>query len=155
MVWRRGTDKCARGTVELLSEDTLRITLTRRMPAWTAGQHAYLLLPGVSMLPTEAHPFTIASAPHSLDGTPGSAEKELVFIVRTRGGFTRRLRERVRGGMSKATAFVDGPYGAPPDLSEYSTCVLFAGEFCKNLDNVVAERVTRWLRSLVCAVDAP
>jgi ferric-chelate reductase len=128
--WRRSSDagKYARGTVELLSADTLRLTLTRRMDAWTPGQHAYLVLPGVSTLPTEAHPFTIASAPHSFDGTPGPAEKELVFVVRTRDGFTGRLRERARDGKFEVQALVDGPYGTPPDLSGYSTVVLIAGQ---------------------------
>lgn len=88
------------------------------------------MLPTVSELPTEAHPFTIASISKSLDGTEGASEKDVVFIVRGRNGFTGRLREHAQhSGESRVAAFVDGPYGCPPDLSKYSTCVLVAGKF--------------------------
>ena len=43
--------------VELLSNDMVRLTLRRKMH-WEAGQHAYLILPSLSKLPSEAHPFT-------------------------------------------------------------------------------------------------
>lgn len=79
-------------TVELLSADTIRLTLRRQMK-WTPGQHAYVVLPTVSDIPTEAHPFTIASIPSSLDGTKGDEEKDVVFIIRGRSGFTGRLRD--------------------------------------------------------------
>ncbi|KAH9899749.1 ferric reductase NAD binding domain-containing protein [Cubamyces lactineus] len=114
-------------TVELVSSDTIRLTLKRKF-RWRPGQHAYVVLPTVSDLPTEAHPFTIASIPTSLDGTDGPSEKDVVFLIRGRRGFTGRLREHAnRHGQSRVPAFVDGPYGCPPDLSGYSTCVLIAG----------------------------
>jgi len=114
-------------TVELLSQDTVRLTLRRRMN-WQPGQHAYVILPTISDLPTEAHPFTIASIPGSLDGTVGPEEKEVSFIIRGRTGFTGRLRDRASGEGSKTVpAFIDGPYGCPPNLSKYHTCVLIAG----------------------------
>ncbi|KAI0774396.1 ferric reductase NAD binding domain-containing protein [Fomes fomentarius] len=113
--------------VELVSSDTIRLTLRRKMN-WRAGQHAYVLLPTVSDLPTEAHPFTIASVPRALDGSDGHSEKEIVFLVRGRSGFTGRLREyAARNGTCRVPAFVDGPYGCPPDLKNYSTCILIAG----------------------------
>ncbi|THH33660.1 hypothetical protein EUX98_g541 [Antrodiella citrinella] len=114
-------------TVELLSQDTVRLTLRRRMK-WQAGQHAYVVLPTISELPSEAHPFTIASIPGSLDGAEGSQEKELTFIIRGRSGFTGRLRDHASSDGSKTVpAFIDGPYGCPPILSKYYTCVLIAG----------------------------
>ncbi|KAK7695500.1 hypothetical protein QCA50_000136 [Cerrena zonata] len=115
-------------TVELLSEDTIRLTL-RRTFNWKAGQHAYVILPTVSELPFEAHPFTIASIPHALDGTNGTKEKEVSFIIRGRDGFTGRLRDHAVGnaGQSTVPAYIDGPYGCPPDLTQYSTCILIAG----------------------------
>ncbi|CAL1701427.1 unnamed protein product [Somion occarium] len=115
-------------TVELLSEDTVRLTL-RRQFNWKPGQHAYVILPTVSDLPFEAHPFTIASIPDALDGTTGSREKEVVFIIRGRNGFTGRLRDHAcdNNGHSTVPALVDGPYGCPPDLTQYTTCVLIAG----------------------------
>lgn len=110
--------------VELLSEDTIRLTMTRRI-SWTPGQHAYVILPTVSTLPFEAHPFTIASLP-SEDGK----ESDVVFLIRGRSGFTKRLREHaVKGHESRVPAFMDGPYGCPPDLRHYSTCILVAGKY--------------------------
>lgn len=115
-------------TVDLLSEDTVRLTLRRHM-SWKAGQHAYVILPTISEIPTEAHPFTIASIPQSLDGTNGAEEKEVSFLIRGRSGFTGRLREAATSkGNHTVPAFIDGPYGCPPDLTVYSTCVLIAGE---------------------------
>ncbi|KAJ3554162.1 hypothetical protein NM688_g3250 [Phlebia brevispora] len=114
-------------TVELVSHDTVRMTLRRRMH-WKPGQHAYVILPTVSDLPTEAHPFTIASIPHSLRGNDDSAEKDVVFLIRGRNGFTGRLREHARDkGSAAVPAYIDGPYGCPPDLTTFSTCILIAG----------------------------
>ncbi|KAI0832548.1 hypothetical protein BC628DRAFT_1309259 [Trametes gibbosa] len=114
-------------TVELVSADTIRLTLKRKF-SWRAGQHAYVILPSVSDLPTEAHPFTIASISKSLDGTDGPSEKDVVFIIRGRSGFTGRLRDHAhRSGECRVAAFVDGPYGCPPDLSKYNTCILIIG----------------------------
>lgn len=101
----------ARGTVELVSEDTVRLTLARPM-RWRAGQHAYVVLPSVSTAPFEAHPFTISSIvpENKTDG-------KLVFYIRSRGGFTKRLREHAKiNGHGDIAALVDGPYGMPPDL---------------------------------------
>ncbi|EMD40636.1 hypothetical protein CERSUDRAFT_111219 [Gelatoporia subvermispora B] len=125
---RFGKEKeCAMAKVELLSSDTIRLTLRRKFN-WTPGQHAYVILPTVSDLPTEAHPFTIASIPKALDGTEGPAEKDVVFLIRGRSGFTGRLRDHAaQSGVCTVPAFVDGPYGCPPDLTKYSTCVLIAG----------------------------
>ena len=96
---------------------------------WAAGQHAYVILPSISTLPTEAHPFTIARIPGALDGSDGHGEKDVIFLVRGRSGFTARLREHAsaKGAASSVPAFIDGPYGSPPDLRQFSTCVLFAG----------------------------
>lgn len=116
-------------TVELLSSDTIRLTLRRKFN-WRPGQHAYVVLPSVSNLPTEAHPFTIASIPNSMDGTESAFgdEKDVSFIIRGRTGFTGRLRQHANAkGGSAVPAFIDGPYGCPPDLTSYSTCILIAG----------------------------
>ncbi|KAI0775988.1 hypothetical protein BD413DRAFT_257872 [Trametes elegans] len=113
--------------VELVSPDTIRLTMRRKF-SWRPGQHAYVVLPSVSDLPTEAHPFTIASIPSAMDGTDGLKEKDVVFLVRGRSGFTARLRDHAtRNRETRVPAFVDGPYGCPPDLSKYSTCILIAG----------------------------
>lgn len=118
----------ATASIALLSEDTVRLTL-RRPLTWRAGQHAYVILPTVSNIPTEAHPFTIASISDALDGSTETDDKKIVFLIRGRSGFTGRLRDHAsRTGLSTVSALVDGPYGCPPDLRTFSTCVLIAGQ---------------------------
>ncbi|KAK0451298.1 FAD-binding domain-containing protein [Desarmillaria tabescens] len=120
-------------SVERLSEHFVRLTL-KRPPHfhWRPGQTAYLITPGVSRLPFEAHPFTIASYDSSYDSTEKStdvekgSDSELVFLVNVREGFTHRL---ATIGTDKGTVkvFVDGPYGPSPDLSSFNTSVFVAG----------------------------
>ncbi|KDQ18798.1 hypothetical protein BOTBODRAFT_28295 [Botryobasidium botryosum FD-172 SS1] len=115
--------------LEQLSSDTVRVTM--RLPqlaSWKAGQHFYLSIPSVSALPFESHPFSAASIASGLN------EKELVFIIRAREGFTRRLLERaqIENSLEPASkpalsAYVDGPYGCPPSWGLYDTCVLISG----------------------------
>lgn len=98
--------------------------------SWKPGQHAYVILPSVSSLPTEAHPFTIASIPENMDGTSSGKEKDVVFIIRGREGFTGRLMQHAeKNRVCVVPALVDGPYGCPPDLKQFSTCVLIAGVY--------------------------
>ena len=114
-------------TVELITSDTIRLTFRRKF-SWKPGQHAYITVPKISKLPSEAHPFTIATIPTSLDGSPAPAERDVVFLIRARNGFTRHLKEyAVKGEKKTVTAIVDGPYGLPPTLHQFSTCILVAG----------------------------
>ena len=132
-------------TTELVSEQFVRITLKRPSHFhWSPGQTAYLITPGVSTLPFEAHPFTIASYDSSNDGS-GSKDvnsdasqekldeagkgywKELVFLVNVRGGFTCRLAEAATK-TETIKAILDGPYGPSPDLSYFDTSIFIAGE---------------------------
>lgn len=84
--------------------------------------------------PLESHPFTIASIAEPIpedsvkEGEKGG-ERELMWIVRTRDGFTRRLRDKAqdKDGVLKVPIFMDGPYGAPPDITGFTTCVFIAG----------------------------
>lgn len=125
-MWSR--DRSGDALVELLSEDTIRLTLTREI-SWTPGQHAYVILPTISNLPFEAHPFSISSIPE--DGK----KSDVTFLIRGRSGFTQRLRQHASiDHGSRVPAFLDGPYGCPPDLTRYSTCVLLAGLFYDSID---------------------
>ncbi|KZV94215.1 hypothetical protein EXIGLDRAFT_673197 [Exidia glandulosa HHB12029] len=125
----RGSTEAA---IELISEDTIRVTMERPM-SWTPGQHAFLTFPGISANPLEAHPFTIATIPDppSREASKISSSRELSFIIRGRSGFTGKLRRQAQiarsTGRNIVTAYVDGPYGAPPDLSSFSTAILIAG----------------------------
>ncbi|KAG2112970.1 ferric reductase like transmembrane component-domain-containing protein [Suillus discolor] len=134
-------------TTEMLSEDIVRVRL-RRPPHfhWSPGQAAYLIMPSVSTLPFEAHPFTIASFDSSLLstaetedqsgggenhetqvlGSSNSLWKELVFLVNVHGGFTKKLKE-VAATKGTVKVFVDGPYGPSVDLGSYDTSVFVAG----------------------------
>ena len=114
--------------VELLSNDMVRLTLRRKMH-WEAGQHAYLILPSLSKLPSEAHPFTISSVPYRLDGSHDEKEKDVVFLIRAQGSFTSKLHEHALKEELPSTfpAFIDGPYGTPSNHKSYSTCLLIAG----------------------------
>lgn len=134
-------------TAELLSDDFIRVRL--HCPSyfhWAPGQMAYLIMPSVSRLSFEAHPFTIASVHgnifdspegqkprgHAIPAEPvlGSSapfSKEIVFFINVRKGFTARLKEVALKG-NKVKVFIDGPYGSSPNLGPYDTSVLIAGQ---------------------------
>jgi ferric-chelate reductase len=126
-------------TIKLLSPDLVCLRL-RRPPHfhWSPGQTAYLIMPGVSTMPFEAHPFTIASIDTTCDEARNEVTdknsfveiepywKELVFFINVHGGFTKKLGDVAQKG-EKVKVFVDGPYGKSPDLTDYDTSVLIAG----------------------------
>lgn len=73
--------------------------------------------------PVESHPFTIGTIPEG-----EGKEMEMVYIVRAREGFTKRLREHIGDkDICRVPVFMDGPYGSPPDITAFDTCVFFAG----------------------------
>lgn len=108
--------------LELVNHDTLRITVRRWVPfGWRAGQHMFLAFPTLG--PVESHPFTIGTIPEG-----EGKEMEMVYIVRAREGFTKRLREHIGDkDICRVPVFMDGPYGSPPDITAFDTCVFFAG----------------------------
>ena len=115
-------------TVEILSEDALRLTVRRRHITWRPGQSMFLFLPDISTLPFETHPFTISTVTSSFENGKNKGEKELVFLIKARGGLTGRLRDVAKDMSGKGVNVVlDGPYGSPPDLSPFSTVILVAG----------------------------
>ncbi|KAJ7153836.1 ferric reductase NAD binding domain-containing protein [Mycena filopes] len=99
----------------------LRITLPRAPPRfrWRAGQSAYITFPSLYMgSVTEAHPFTIANPPPDSSGEStggGEGGRELVFILRVRTGFTRRLREAVLASTLPTSASASSASSATPD----------------------------------------
>ncbi|KAF7309283.1 Ferric/cupric reductase transmembrane component 1 [Mycena indigotica] len=111
------------------------------LTSWRPGQSMYVTLVGAypgSIL--EAHPFTIANVPgwdallinkESEEKTPALSTKKLLFIIRVRTGFTRKLRDSVLAAPnpSQATfpALLDGPYSAPPDLRGYDSVLFICG----------------------------
>lgn len=83
----------------------------------------FLSFPSIGVF--QSHPFTIASA------SEGDKKSKMVWIIRTRDGFTGRLKDfaDVKKGLTTTPVFMDGPYGAPPDITPFSTCVFIAGEY--------------------------
>lgn len=156
-------------TVELLSDDTIRLSIRRsknRLLSWRPGQHFYVTAPGSSSLPWEAHPFTSASIPNDIDGTP-SPDVNIDFIIRGRNGFTGRLLSRavIQDGLTTLGSkrfLVDGPYGEAPNLGVYDTTILIAGEpsiispcICStSIDSLVLMN-DRWIRRFLHACHAP
>lgn len=142
-------------SVELLSAQFVRLRFPRPSQLkWTPGQAAFLIMPSVSTIPFEAHPFTIASVdsryrlrgksmsridslatltdPKDMSDAPES--EELQFMINVREGFTKRLAEAAEMGQ-RVKVFVDGPYGFSPNLSGDDTVVLVAGAFESSLLN--------------------
>jgi len=128
-------------TPELLGTAFVRLTVHRPPHMhWKPGQTAYLIIPSVSRLPFEAHPFTIASIDDSAypeAALPGGEEKarldrrgvywkELVFFINVREGFTQRLARAAEQGR-KVSVLVDAAYGDSPDLRGDDTVILVAG----------------------------
>ncbi|KAG1785455.1 uncharacterized protein HD556DRAFT_1450676 [Suillus plorans] len=104
----------------MLSESVTRLRLSQPPHFhWSPGQTAYLIMPSISTLPFEAHPFTIAS----FDSRAG--------IFGQRAG---RFHEKVT---------VDGPYGPSPDLGSYDTSVLVAGGSGVSVFLDIIERVRK------------
>lgn len=131
----------ATATLTLLTPSTLMVSFQTPSPhlTWSAGQHFYVVMPGMSRLPWEAHPFTATTIPARAGH--GTESGELTFIVRVRDGFTKEMKEqmdkerKVRGlGVEEACkievkAAVEGPYGESIDMSRYNAVVIIAGEF--------------------------
>ncbi|KAI0055563.1 hypothetical protein BV25DRAFT_166890 [Artomyces pyxidatus] len=132
-------------TADVVASGFVRIRFRRPNHLhWSPGQSAFLTMPEVSTIPFESHPFTIANADldhlqhdEAADFTekesnssgqivPASHGKDLVFIVKAREGFTKRL-NKIAKTDGTLKIFVDGPYGAPPNLSTFDTVVFFAG----------------------------
>ncbi|KAK1925280.1 FAD-binding domain-containing protein [Papiliotrema laurentii] len=106
--------------IRLLSQDVMLVTARRKGLRWAAGQHFFLSSPGVSTLPTESHPFSIANVPNEKD--------EAVFLIRVHSGFTRRLRDRLSGDITtNIPIYLEGPYGSSHSCASYSTVILVAG----------------------------
>ncbi|KZT21993.1 hypothetical protein NEOLEDRAFT_1164338 [Neolentinus lepideus HHB14362 ss-1] len=121
---------------DMLSPDLVRLRVPRPPGfSWSPGQLSYIIVPSISRLPFEAHPFSIASIHDAeLETESHSAEKgkehwsDIVFLISARKGFTRRLADKLsQKGESTMKVLLDGPYGSSPDLDSSDTVVLIAG----------------------------
>ncbi|TFY70355.1 hypothetical protein EVG20_g2667 [Dentipellis fragilis] len=124
-------------TLETIAPGYIRMRFRRpKHLTWGAAQSVYMTMPGVSKLPWEAHPFTIANADiptlrseidrsekdvdeknvavvDSKGDGPSAAGKELILLINSQQGFTKRLVDIAdKGGSMKV--FIDGPCSCPP-----------------------------------------
>ncbi|KAG9309630.1 putative iron reductase [Chiua virens] len=120
-------------TTELLSVNLVRVRVRRPSNfRWSAGQFAYLIMPSVSRLPFEAHPFSIASVdsllfcPDAKVAEDLADGKELVFLIGVKNGFTNRLKHMAAQG-ERVKVYIDGPYGEGVNLGCYNTSLIIAG----------------------------
>lgn len=130
---RRSEESSSDAIIEPLSCDATRITIRRRIPiGWIPGQHVFVKFPGLGVFgggSLESHPLTISTT----DEVVGeNGEREMVFIARARDGMTRRLfNKAVESPGLRLAAIIEGPYGVPPDLSPYHTCIFVAGKWLR------------------------
>jgi NAD(P)H-flavin reductase len=110
-----------------LPHDTTKITIKNPPISWKPGQHVFVSCH--SIVPLQAHPFTIASIPQ--DG-------EMTFVLRAQKGGTRRFFhhaqkmqrlpiETASGGIQVKTVAIQGPYGCIRPLRQFDSVVFFAG----------------------------
>ncbi|CCA71399.1 hypothetical protein PIIN_05339 [Serendipita indica DSM 11827] len=124
----RGNPQSTKAIVQLVADDSVRLVLPQRQMRWRAGQHVFLTLPGVSKLPFESHPMTLANIPDTDEDGKQAKSTDLVFYIRAMDGFTRKLYEYAINNDGKAvTTLVDGPYGTPPDVNSFTTVIFIAG----------------------------
>ena len=133
--WTYNNVKPARATLTSLDGDATRIRFrSGQIKNWSPGSFVLLSIPSCGI--TQSHPATIASTPSSHNG-------DMVFILKSHGGFTKRLLKSANPssvtllpGVGKATetpqkthlAFVDGPYGgSQADFAAFDSAVLICG----------------------------
>jgi len=114
-LWRRSrmllkNIPCSRAIIEPFGEAT-KVTIENCHVNWKAGQHAYILIPGISIF--QSHPFTISS------------RTKLEFVVLTKHGFTRKLFDHAKVSMS-CRVVVDGMYGNAPNFKQFGQVMLIA-----------------------------
>ena len=113
----------AKASLEALDGEAVKIRVfTNRIKSWSPGAHVRLTFPSFGLWHT--HPATVLSTPSSHDG-------DLVFILRARGGFTKKLlrsAEAVASVPTTHTALIDGPFPSRHnDFAAYHTVALIAG----------------------------
>lgn len=112
----------SRATLTPLEGDATKIRVSsRQIKSWRAGSYVRLFMPRFNIV--QGHPATILSTPSSHDG-------DLVFILRSCGGFTKRLLKaaQVENHQPAHLTLIDGPYPSPhADFACFDTLVLIAG----------------------------
>ncbi|OJJ42843.1 hypothetical protein ASPZODRAFT_28925 [Penicilliopsis zonata CBS 506.65] len=143
LAWRNCGKRRTTARLEFLPGSVVRVDVVMARP-WSvrAGQYAYLYVPSLGLW--TSHPFSVAwsgrersagsekrSSNDSFNALLGGKEQTTVsFLVKKRGGFTRRLLEKVERSVDcrlDVAALAEGPFGGIHSLVSYGTVVLVAG----------------------------
>ncbi|KAF8849426.1 ferric reductase-like protein like transmembrane component [Acephala macrosclerotiorum] len=130
----------ARASLTALDGSVTKIRVqSKQVKSWTPGSHVFLAIPRLGF--GQSHPATIASIPSSHGG-------DLIFILRSRKGFTNRInrkasasqtslladsKKEIEGPASASSdqtdlALIGGPYSAShSDPAAFDTVLLFSG----------------------------
>ncbi|SMY23516.1 unnamed protein product [Zymoseptoria tritici ST99CH_1A5] len=152
--------RASRATIVQMTGGVTKIRLSNKaIKNWRAGSHVLISLPKFGMM--QSHPATMLSTPRSHNG-------DLVFILKSHKGFTRRImlganisetallphsKEESTSGQNAQVvethlALLDGPYGgSQSDFAAFDSVCLLAGStgvtFTLSLLNDLADRVAR------------
>ena len=128
-----------KATLTALEGGVTRIRLSNRsIKSWSPGAYVLLSIPKFGK--TESHPATIVSTPRSHDG-------DMVFMLKCRGGFTKRIMTSASNSTTSLLphtkqesktqtnlhvetyrAFINGPYGgSQSDFAAFDSVCLIAG----------------------------
>jgi hypothetical protein len=92
---------------ELLSGATVRLTfISPGCVSWAPGQHFLISIPSISR--TTSHPFTVASVCD--EQAPEKNGRAIIFLIRCKNGWTRRLWEYVGTNCSSGDYPSDGTF---------------------------------------------
>ena len=133
--WTYNNARPARATLTSLDGEATRIRFrSRQVKKWSPGSFVLLSIPSFGI--AQSHPATIVSTPSSHGG-------DMIFILKSHRGFTKRLLKSANPsfvslplGMEKDAqkpqkthlAFVDGPYGGShADFASFDSAVLICG----------------------------
>ncbi|KAL9624749.1 MAG: hypothetical protein Q9160_001103 [Pyrenula sp. 1 TL-2023] len=116
-----------KATLTPLPGNITRITIPQPAISWKPGQHVFLACH--SVVPLQAHPFTIASL---------LSDGKMEFYIKAEKGGTKRFRDHAskiallpssESPQVSTTKHVsiEGPYGCPKPLDQFDSVVLFAG----------------------------
>jgi predicted ferric reductase len=114
--------RCARAYVEPYGTAS-RITLNLDRPFKVKpGQWTYVWIPSVSFWsPFHSHPFMVSWRENDVEKKTSS----LTLLAQVHTGFTKRIHDQATSP-EPYLAWIDGPYGKPPDYGKYESVILVA-----------------------------
>ncbi|GAA5992103.1 hypothetical protein JCM5350_006349 [Sporobolomyces pararoseus] len=152
LLFARNGSKIARGHVEALPDNSIRVTVSLPQAAghrWTAGQHYFVNF--FKVRPLESHPYTIANAPY-VDPSSSAAPDRLVLLFRVNPlkGLGPRLLNLASTSHRSTPVLLDGPYGGlasqSRDFGRHNSLLLIAGGAGITLSTSVLEEICMRVR---------